>query len=93
MIDRSSAFRNVPQGDVVARAEEVTEGRPNNLAIAWDSGDLLTNRWLASLRSDLDGGADGVYTALAGAPYVEPARDALMAALTNDPDLDVVIAF
>lgn len=92
MKDRWSAFRNVPQGDVVARAEDVTDNRPRRLAIAWDSGDLLTNRWLASLRGDLDGQANAVYTALAGAPYVEPARDALRASLVADPSLEVVIA-
>ena len=89
--DRWNAFRNVPQGNVVAYAEERTRKWPNRLAIAWDSGDLLTNRWLASLRGDLDSSANAVYTALSATPYAEPARDALAAALEADADLEVVI--
>lgn len=92
-IDRWHIFREVPQGDVVERAQEVSRRWPDRLAIAWDSGDLLTNRWLASLRGDLDGQANNVYTALAGAPYGEPARDALSGALAADPDLTVVVVW
>lgn len=88
--DRWSAFRDVPQGDVVSRAQQVARRWPSRLAIAWESGNLLTNRWLASFRRDLDPHTDMILTALPE-PYAEPARDALAGALTADPDLELVI--
>jgi hypothetical protein len=88
---RWNALRNVPQGQVVAHAQEVGRAWPRRLVIAWDSGDLLTNRWLSSLRGDLDSQANAVYSMLGASPFAEPARDALAAALEADPELEVVL--
>lgn len=89
--DRHDAFRDITQGLVVVGAIDATRRWPNRLAIAWDSGDLLTNRWLASLRGDLNTTADEVYTAMSDAPYGESARDALQAALAAHPELKLAI--
>jgi hypothetical protein len=93
VIDRENVFRTVAQGDVVANGEAAADNRPRRLAIVWDSGDLLTNRWVAALRNDNTGAADAVYTALGGAPYLEPARDALIGQLNANQQLDVVVLY
>lgn len=90
VLDRWDAFRNVPQGEVVAAAYEETQIRPHRTVVVWDSGDLLTNRWLASLRGDLTADADAIYTALPS-PYAEPARTALEQALQARPQLKLLI--
>lgn len=93
LLDRDDIFRGIAQGDVVARAAELTRSTPRRLAIAWDSGDLLTNRWLGSLRGNLTGHADRVLSSLLGAPYAEPAAAALRQALVSDPTLRVVVVW
>jgi hypothetical protein len=92
-LDRESVFRSIPQGDVVAYAALRTEDMPRRLAIVWDSGDLLTNRWLASLRGNLTSRADRVLSSLLSAPYQEPAAAALRQALLSDPTLRVVVTW
>ena len=88
---RWTAFREVPQGEVVADAVRRSGRWPGRVAIVWDGGDLLTNRWVGSLRGDLDQRANAVYTVLAAPPYAEPSRDALGASLAADPTLSVVL--
>ena len=92
-LSKWEAYRGVHAGDLILSAEDITDDRPRRVAILWDAGDLLHNRWLATLRGQLTVRNNNVLSALPGAPYVEPAREALVHALESDPSLRVVITW
>ena len=91
VLDRRDEFRGRAEGDVVVQALEVTRNQQSHLVVIWKGHDLLTNRWLASLRGDLTVQNDVIYRALAEAPDGSAARGVLEQALAADPALDVVI--
>ena len=90
---RWDAYRGIDAGHLILATEDLFDNRPRKLGILWDAGDLLHNRWLASIRGQLTVRNDRVLSALPGAPYLEPARDALQRALAGDPSLRVVVAW
>jgi hypothetical protein len=90
---RWHAFRGIDAGYLVFSASRAIGAAPDRVPIIWDGGDLKQNRWLASLRVQLDARADAVYNPMPGAPYLQPAVDALRANLNSDPRLKVAIAY
>ena len=91
VLDRRDEFRGGAEGRAVVQALEVTRNQQSRLTVIWKGRDLLTNRWLASLRGDLTVQNDVIFQALAEAPDGSAARGVLEQALAADPTLDVVI--
>jgi hypothetical protein len=92
-VNRYHVFRGVDAGNLVFSASTAIGKAPGRIPIIWDGGDLKQNRWLASLREQLDARADAVYNPLPGGPYLQPAVDALRANLQADPSLEVSVAY
>jgi hypothetical protein len=93
VFSRWNVFRGVDAGNLVFLANRSIGPDRSRIPIIWDGGDLKQNRWLASLREQLDGRADAVYNPMPGGPYLQPAADSLRQSLIADPTLRISIAY